>query len=199
MEFELWRSVLIGDMEEVRRLLKTPTIDVNWKNDRQEDEYFKGTAALHHTFGTRNEDLVISKMLLAHPDIDVNIKTAEGDTPFMRMQSVDYVLIGQEFLKDARVNINQLTSEGKSTPCWRYQIDHILLQIMIASGRELEFGKPGDKLSDPFVTAGQDDEKVISLLESYQKNPDDAVRRAREELGISGKRFSFLVTIFTFW
>ena len=191
MELELWKSVRIGDMEEVRRLLKTPTIDVNWKNDRPEGKYYKGTAALHHAFGTRNEDLVISKMLLAHPDIDVNIKIAEGDTPFMRMQSVDYVLIGQEFLMDARVNINQLTSEGRSALCWSFRIEHILLQIMIASGRELEFGKPGDKLSDPFVTAGQDDEKVISLLESYQKNPDHAVRRAREELGISGKRFPF--------
>jgi len=151
MELQLWEAVYNGDLEEARRLLKTPTIDVNWRN-HLETSVYKDSPPLYHTFGRTEEAFIISKMLLAHPDIDVNVKTASGETPFLRGLDGENELTIQEFLKDARVDFNACDNEGRSPMFWLGRIRYSRLQFMIASGREWVFGKPGD-LTDPLVQA----------------------------------------------
>ena len=51
----------------------------------------------------------------------------------------------REMLKDSRVDVNEPNTRGE-TPLWRAAINgHLdVIKLWIASGREMDLGKPGD-------------------------------------------------------
>ena len=68
-------AIVSSNMEELKRILrKNPDVDVCWKN-------YKGQAPLN--FACENGHDAIVPILLAHPAIDVNLKTSTyyGETP----------------------------------------------------------------------------------------------------------------------
>ena len=56
-------------------------------------------------------------LLLAHPNIDVNVKRESGYTPFILASSNGRTSCVRELLKDSRVKVNEPTNDGW-TPLW---------------------------------------------------------------------------------
>jgi len=196
----LREAVSNGDELEVRKALRQwyPFLDVNW-NER-------GTVL--HLACLCGYDTIIS-MLLAHPFIDVNAKDDDGDTPFKTACSQGKVSCVRLLLNDARVRVNEPDNKyGGSPPlsaaAQRGHLDAI--KLWIASGRPLDLGKGGGIFADALNTASvgaergkkgmESDEEyyesiarcrsVLWLLESYNDDPEEAIRDVRESLEITG-------------
>jgi len=66
-----------GKVEEVKSILrKNPSLNVNWKTE----EILANTALVAAC--EKGHDSVVS-ILLAHPDVDPNLKNTVGSTPFL--------------------------------------------------------------------------------------------------------------------
>ena len=76
MEEMFFKAAQTGRVEDVKEILrKNPKLNVNWKNLRM-----WSTAALSIACENGHDSIV--SILLAHPDIDVNLKDDEGWAPF---------------------------------------------------------------------------------------------------------------------
>jgi len=133
-------------------------------------------------------------LLLAHPDIDVNVKTSSGQTPFFYACYWGYTSCVREMLKDSRVKVNEPTNYG-TTPLWdaaRYGY-HDVIKWWIGSGREMDLGKPGDiKKTDAIGGAKERGKKeVVTLLERFKSDAAKTRSEIRKELGITGQYHSF--------
>ena len=131
-------AVKSGDAKKLADLIKQdPGFKVNMA---VEDGY--GSTLLH--LACCDISSAVIPLLLAHPDIDVNLKTTDRWTPF------NYACFGnpscvREMLKDSRVKVNEPTND-RYTPLWRaaYYGHLDIIRWWIASGREMDLGKPGD-------------------------------------------------------
>ena len=102
-----------------------------------------GYTLLHRSCCDESRSAVIP-LLLAHPDIDVNVKDRSGFTPFVLACLNGYPSSAREMLKDSRVKVNEPNNSGP-TPLWRaaYEGHFDVIKWWIVSGREMDFGKPG--------------------------------------------------------
>jgi len=74
MEKEFYDAVNGGKVEEVKEILRSnPNLKINWKNEK-DDDY---TALI---IACENGHDSIVRILLAHPDINVNVKNGSGYT-----------------------------------------------------------------------------------------------------------------------
>ena len=101
-----------------------------------------GQTLLHYACDENHRSAVIP-LLLAHPDMDVNVKDRSGYTPF------SYACGGRpscvrEMLKDSRVKVNEPDNDGH-TPLHRAAHNGYLdiIRWWISSGREMDLGEPG--------------------------------------------------------
>ena len=165
---------------------------------------FKVTAdewtLLHHACNGDHRSAVIP-LLLAHPDIDVNVKSFVGQTSF-------YLACGgrsscvREMLKDSRVRVNRPNGNGR-TPLWcaasRGHLD--IIKWWIASGREMDLGRPGDVDKTDAIGAARNwgRTEVLTLLERFKENPDETRQAVRVELGwydlAAAKMFALVVFV----
>ena len=131
-------AVREGDAKKVAELIRqNPGFKVNMEQDG-------GGFTLLHSACDRNSRSAVIPLLLAHPDIDVNLKTKYGSTPFLWACNGNTSCV-RELLKDSRVKVNEPHDDGY-TPLWgaaRYGYLEII-KWWIASGREMDLGKPGD-------------------------------------------------------
>jgi len=153
------------------------------------------------------QDLVVS-ILLAHPDIDPNLKEKDGDTPFMTASRNGNTSCVRLLLQDQRVRVNESDEDG-STPlrdaASRGHQD--VIKLWIASGREMNLGKPEDVYTtDAIGVAKQEKEtEVVSLLERFKSDPAKTRIQVRLELGITtGQSIHLLISLsilssFHFW
>jgi len=141
-EERFWKSASDGDVEASKEILKhNPTLDVNWP------ERIYDQAVLHPVCENGNASIV--SILLAHPAIDVNQKDTMKNTPFTWVCAYGRTSCGRLLLRDSRVKVNEPDEDG-STPL-RYAASHGHLDVIkwwIASGREMDLGKPGDDKTD---------------------------------------------------
>ena len=90
-------------------------------------------------------------------------------------------------LKDSRVKVNEPNFVGY-TPLWiAANIGHLdTIEWWIASGREIDLGKPGDvDYTDAIgVAKNRHKRKVVTLLERFKKNPVEIRYSMRVELGL---------------
>jgi len=101
-----------GDAKELAELIRQdPGFDVNM--DQDED----GCTLLYYAC-YKSERSAVIPLLLAHPDIDVNVKDIFGQTPFYFACSDGNPTCVREMLKDSRVEANEPTHDGV-TPLWR--------------------------------------------------------------------------------
>ena len=124
--------------------------------------------------------------LLAHPDIDVNAKNKYVKTPFY-FACFGRTSCVREMLKDSRVKVNDSDNDG-ITPLWvAATFGHLdIIRWWIASGREMDLGKPGDvDKTDAIGKAKQRGKtEVATLLERFKENPVETRYAVSVELGL---------------
>ena len=99
-------AVKEGDARKLAELIRQdPGFDVNMALDGI------GSTLLHHACNGNSRSAVIP-LLLAHPDIDVNVKDQGGCTPFYWACRYGRPSCVREMLKDSRVNVNESDNDG---------------------------------------------------------------------------------------
>ena len=105
-------------------------------------------------------------------------------------------------LKDSRVKVNEPDNIGY-TPLWwaaacGYQD---VIEWLIASGREMDLGKPGDvdKTDAIGVAKNHGRTEAVTLLERFKNNPEETRRAMRVELGclddVAAEMFALVVFV----
>jgi len=123
-------------------------------------------------------------LLLAHPDIDVNVKNKYGDTPFLWACNGRASCV-RELLKDSRLKVNEPSTGGYTPLFWAALKGHLeVIKWWIASGREMDLGKPGELRSDAIGIAKKGGKtEVVALLERFKSYPAHTRHAMRVELG----------------
>jgi len=181
MEKTFFDAACGGKAEEVKEILrKDPTLDVNLRSG----DVAEHPAALHRACQIGEKSVV--SILLAHPGIDVNQKSDAGFTPFLCACKNGRISCVRLLLKDSRVNLNEPNEDG-FTPLQSAASNgfHGIVKWWIASGREMDLGKPGDRKTDAIGAAKEWSMiEVAELLERFQDNPEETRHVVRVELGL---------------
>jgi len=173
-----------GDAKELAELIKQdPGFKVNMGQDAMR------WTLLHCACRDSHRSPVIP-LLLAHPDIDVNVKDRHGRTPFFLACYWGYTSCVRVMLKDIRVEVNEPDSDGNSPLWWAARSGNLeVLKWWIASGREMDLGKPGDiDETDAIGVAkkyGKTD--IATLLERFKKDAAKTRSEVKKELRVTGQ------------
>jgi len=128
-------------------------------------------------------DSIVS-ILLAHHDIDVNLGNYYGFTPFFYACLSEHPFFVRELLKDPRLKLD----EPKPSPLfWAASRGHLdVIKSWIASGREMDLGKPGDDGKRDIIREAKKKGKteVVTLLERFKENPKETRYQVRVDLGL---------------
>jgi len=166
-------------------------MNINWRNQ---------WTPLHNASYCGQVEVV--KLLLAHPNIDVNVKHESGQTPFSLVCQKDKVSVVQVLLKDPRVDIT-LDDNFGGTPLWHASRNECpeVIEWLIASGRDLGdvknrrakwYGKDYTALE---VARKYEKTEVVSLLEKFLTNPAQTRHEIRVNLKFSDTEV-FALTVF---
>jgi len=142
-----------GGVKEVKDILrKNPSLNVNWKNEEW------GAFAALFIACYYGHDSVVS-ILLAHPDIDPNLKNKFGETPLSKACAFGKTSCVRLLLQDQRVLVNEPNNDG-DTPLAvaAFRGYHDVIKLWIVSGREMNLGTPGDDKTDAIGAAKQGEE-----------------------------------------
>ena len=108
MEKTFYIAASGGKVEDVKSILrKNPSLDANWKNE--EDSV---RTALHAACFNVHDSVV--SILLAHPDIDPNLKDNDGATPFLTACWRGRTSCERLLLQDHRVMVNEPNNYGET-------------------------------------------------------------------------------------
>ena len=173
-------AVKSGVAKKVAELMRQ---DPSFKVNMDQDGF--GRTLLHYACDGDSRSAVIP-LLLAHPDVDVNMKNVYGCTPFLYACANGRTSCVREMLKDSRVKLNEPNKNG-NTPLW-YAADRQYLSIRwwIASGREMDLGIPGDGKTDAIGTNKRTKTEVVPLLQRFKSDPTKTRSEVRKQLGIKG-------------
>jgi len=131
-----------GDVKELAELIRQ---DPGFRVNKQD---IIGLTLLHYACERDSRSAVIP-LLLAYPDLDVNVKSTDEETPFYYACWNGGTSCVREMLKDSRVKVNEPTNSGHTPLWWAAGYGHLdVIRWWIASEREMGFRKPGDKRTD---------------------------------------------------
>jgi len=189
-------AVRKGDAKELAELMRLdPGFNVNKMLDGD------GNSLLHIACWDNGRSAVIP-LLLAHPDINVNMKNVHGATPFYSACHWNSASCVRELLKDSRVKVNEPNDYG-SIPLWRAAYGgHLdVIKWWIASGREMDLGTPGDIDKTDAIGMAKKFGKteVGTLLERYKRDAAQTRHAIRVELGfvdeLAAEMFALVVFV----
>jgi len=169
-------------MDEIKEIFKSsPTINVNWKNDK-----VHGYTALH---AACNGDGSLIALLLAHPGIDVNQKSSGGETPFLYACEYGTAACVLLLLEDSRVLVNEPEKNGFTPLYWAAHWGRLdTIRWWIASGREMDLGQTGKGKTDAIEAATKEQKtEVVSLLVRFKENEVHTRELVRKELHLTGE------------
>ena len=149
----------------------------------------------------RDSRSAVIPLLLAHPGIDVNVKDEDGQTPFY-IACYGRTSCVREMLKDSSVKVNEPNNYG-STPLWQAAVKNHLgvIKWWIASGREIDLGKPGDvdKTDAIGMAKKRGKAEVVTLLERFKSDAAKTRHPMRVELGwyddLAAEMFALVVFV----
>ena len=171
-------AVIDGDARKLAELIRQdPGFDVNMGVDG------RGSTLLHYACSEDSRSPVIP-LLLAHPDIDVNVKNGES-TPFHKACEDGSTSCVRLLLKDSRVKVNEPDKYGR-TPLGRAALygHPDVIKWWIASGREMDLGKPLEWKTDAIGVAMKFGEtEIATLLERFKSDAAKTRHSMRVELG----------------
>jgi len=187
-------AVRNGDAKKVAELIRQ---DPGFKVNMDQDGI--GYTLLHYACLNRS---AVIPLLLAHPDIDVNMKNKTGDTPFRLACNQGFTPCVREMLKDSRVKVNEPDKYG-STPLWsaaRYGYLDII-KWWIVSSREMDLGKPGDVHKTDAIRAARrsGQTEIVALLKRFKENPLETRHATKVELdwyhALAAEMFALVVFV----
>jgi len=112
MEKTYWEAADGGKVKELKSILrKNPSLNVNWKNEGE-----SAWTALYAACENGHDSVV--SILLAHPDIDPNLKDEYGITPFMTACYNGNPSCVRLLLQDLRVMVNEPDNVGGTPLFW---------------------------------------------------------------------------------
>ena len=137
----MFAAVKSGDAKKMAELIRQdPGFNVNM-------DHGGGVTLLHEACHEDSRSAVIP-LLLAHPDIDVNLKDKNGEAPFYWACDGRPSCV-RELLKDSRVKVNEPNNYGETPLCIAARNGHLeVIKWWIASGREIDLGEPGNERAD---------------------------------------------------
>jgi len=197
MEETFLNAAFNSRVEEMKDILRNnPSLNVNWKNE----ESYARTALFVSCW---NGCYSVVSILLANPDINPNLKEMDGWTPFMTACLSGRTSCVRLLLQDHRVMVNE-PNDKLETPLQRaaYFGRHDVIKLWIASGREMDLGKPGDvDKTDAIGTAKQSGRtEMMSLLERFKSDATKTRSEVRLQLGITtGQSVSLLISLYSFF
>jgi len=186
-------AVWQGDAKKVAQLMRRdPGFNVNLAQNGEEE------TLLHYACAVDMRSAVIP-LLLAHPGIDVNTKDINGQSPFNLACRSGCTSCVREMLKDSRVILNEPTKNGTTPLYWAAAKDHLgIIKWWIASGREMELGKPGD-IDQTDVLRKKGKTEMVTLLERFKENPEKTKYQVRRSLDLvdemAAKMFALVVFV----
>jgi len=172
-------AVESGDAKKVAELIRQdPGFDVNMVHDGN------GNTLLHYACLDSHRSPVIP-LLLAHPDIDVNVKNINRYTPFY-WACGGFTSSVREMLKDSRVKVNEPDSVGRTPLRYAACFGHLdIIKLWMVSGREMDLGEPGNYYTDAIGAAKKKDKtEVVALLERFKSDATQTRHAMRVELGV---------------
>ena len=202
VEQKLYDAARDGRASDVSSLLRDhPEINVNWTNPG-----FYQFAALHSA--SRWDDVEVVKLLLAHPNINVNLQSIDGQTPLSKGCENGKVSVVRVMLKDPRVDITLDDNDGR-TPLWYAARDayHEVIEWLIASARDLGdvknkkgIRRDGDDFTALEIAREEKKSEVVALLERFIANPAQTRQEIRKRLNFTGLvlfpfHFSFFILV----
>jgi len=182
MEEALCEAAKNGDVREVKEILRNfPTVNVNWRDNAD------GCAPLHAA--CRNFHDPVVAILLDRPDVDVNQRDNNGDTPFLRACYWGNTRCVRLLLRDPRVKINILDNLGYSPLRWASRWSYLeTIKVWIASGREMDLGQPGNEWTDAIAVAEKwGKTEVVALLQRFKTDPVKTRHTTRVNLACHGE------------
>lgn len=198
MEQKLFDASLAGKVDDFKRILRNNLDLVNWRNEK-----FSGWSPLHQACSNKHSAIV--SLLLAHPDVDVNLKDNFGDVPFAYAQDGAVLRL---LLADTRVKINEPNTGGETALSQASKKGNLeAVKWIIASGRQLD-GTATDALNaaqnpvrqeyeiedQVFVARKEQCSLVERLLIKYADSPETTTKEVRAELGLKGQEPPHLPT-----
>jgi len=207
MELPFYEASRNGNVPLVEEILRdNSTLDVNWKNGLD-----NGMTALLAACEC-GRDAVVA-ILLAHPGTNVNVKDSAGQTPFEWACYSGSTLSVRLLLKDPRILVNEPAYDGR-TPVRQAACNGNVdvIKWWIASGRDLNLGRPGHFPSDAIMEARnhrnvlrphQEPQrmrktKVATLLERFKENPVGTRFDVRMGLGLRAEIAAELFALVVF-
>jgi len=119
------------------RLRREEPLNINWLNDQ---DHFR--TALH--ISSMNGHLETVRLLLAHPEIEVNVQDSDGSSALLLATHRGKTEVVHLLLKDLRVACNLPDSNGCTPLWWAARWSRMeVLEWMVASGREIHLDTPG--------------------------------------------------------
>ena len=194
----LWEASDDGDAVAVHALLRDhPEVNANWGNENEDH-----CAALH--IAASDGHLEVVKLLLAHPSVNVNVKTLFGYTAISESCAQGHVSLVQLLLKDPRVDILLADIYGH-TPLWwaSFGGHHEVVECLIASDRDLgDLNKKGKLIGNEFTALeiARNDQRteVVAVLERFVADPTETRWKLRAKLGVLDELAAevFALTVF---
>ena len=194
-------AVCDGDAKDLAELMRQ---DPGFKVNMELNE--NGWTLLHHACYEDSRSAVIP-LLLAHPAIDVNLLDIYGCSPFYyacvygRAEEAGLPSCVREMLKDSRVNVNEPNKGGRTPLRCAAGNGHLeIIRWWIASGREVDLGKPGDVGKTDAIGVAKEwgKKEVVTLLERFKSDAAKTRSEVRMELGINGQYYSDYSILFLF-
>jgi len=179
MDEALYEAAGDGEEAEVEQILRTHrNVSLTWGDEHR-------STALHEACSYGHDPVVA--LLLAHPRIEVNRKDRDEETPFYVACYNGRLSCARLLMLDPRVeNLNEPNGSGYTPLRWAAARGDIeMIRWMIASGKPLELGQPGNEFSDAIGVARKNGNAgVILLLEGLKENPARVRYQVWMELGL---------------
>ena len=188
-------AVLKGDAKELAELMRQdPGFNVNMT--------LEGSmrTLLQYACQVDGRSAVIP-LLLAHPDINVNLEDDAGNTPFMLACYNGNISCVREMLKDSRFKVNEPTNLGRTPLWWAARWGYLdVIKWWIASGREMDLGKAEDFKKDAIGAAKRKGKSEVAiLLERFKSDANQTRHVIRVELGflddLAAEMFAMVVFV----
>jgi len=184
VEKKLYYAAGDGRGSEVSSLLKDhPEINVNWTN-----QSYDQWSPLHLASALGHVEVV--KRLLAHPNINVNLKNSDERTPLSYGCWIGQVSVVEVLLKDPRVNVALDDNNGR-TPLWHASWfgHHEVIEWLIACGKDIGIeNKKGKAFGQDYtvleIARERGKTEVMSLLERFIADPALTRHELRVKLGV---------------